>query len=329
MDPIRHLTNCRVFSNVRQEDDEEAWKIARNKGIGGSDIGPIMGVSPFTSARQVYLQKTGQYPVEFEPGKAAQERMRFGHLLEPVVAQEFARRTGMQIVPANATLVHKDYNWAFANVDRLIVDNDGVPYGVLEVKTASEYQKDEWDEGEIMLTYIYQLQWYLFVTGLKVGHFAALVGGNKFFTYEVQRDDELIQKLLVATSDFWYNNVLKLVDPPMQQSDTEFANKVYSNVVNGSELISTDSLIDELAHTIVECKRDIKLLEKTMEQAQNQIKDLMKENEILYTSGHIVKWSPRKQTRLDTDALKADYPDLYDKYPKTVEFRVMTIKEAV
>ncbi len=183
MDPIKHLVNCKVFSNVRQEEDEAAWKVARNKGIGGSDIGPIMGVSPFTSARQVYMQKTGQYPAEFEPGKAAQERMRFGHLLEPVVAQEFAARTGLNIVQANATLVHKDYNWAFANVDRLIVDNNDVPYGVLEVKTASEYQKDEWDEGEIMLTYIYQLQWYLFVTGLQVGH----DHGTGLDNYDVKR----------------------------------------------------------------------------------------------------------------------------------------------
>ncbi len=329
MDPIKHLVNCKVFSNVRQEEDEAAWKVARNKGIGGSDIGPIMGVSPFTSARQVYMQKTGQYPAEFEPGKAAQERMRFGHLLEPVVAQEFAARTGLNIVQANATLVHKDYNWAFANVDRLIVDNNDVPYGVLEVKTASEYQKDEWDEGEIMLTYIYQLQWYLFVTGLQVGHFAALVGGNKFYTYEVRRDEELIQRLLVATQDFWEEKVLKLQEPPMQQADTEFVNKVFANVNKGAEITNTDDIVNELVATIIHTKKEIKELEKILDAAQNQIKDIMQDNEILYTTSHVVKWSLRRQTRLDTDALKADMPEVFERYPKVVEFRVMTAKEVL
>lgn len=326
-DPLRHLTNCKVFSNVRQEEDEEAWKVARNRGIGGSDIGAIMGVSPFTSARQVYLQKVGMYPAEFEPGAAAQERMRFGHLLEPVVAQEFSVRTGLKVIEAGATLVHKDYDWALANVDRLIVDDNNVPYGVLEIKTAGEYQKDDWDEGEIMMSYQYQLQWYLFVTGLPVGHFAALVGGNKFFTYEVRRNDELIADMLEKVSSFWYDNVLKLQEPPMQAADTEFVNKTNLNVVKGSEMVSTDGLVDDLAETIVHCKAQIKELEKTLEMAQNQIKDLMKENEVLYTPGHVVKWSPRKQTRLDTDAIKADYPEFLQRYPKVVEFRVMTVKE--
>ena len=94
MDPLRYLTNCKVYSTASQADDEAAWLRARARGIGGSDVGAICGVSPFTSARQIYLNKTGQFPDALKPGDAAQERMRFGHLLEPVVAEEYAARTG-------------------------------------------------------------------------------------------------------------------------------------------------------------------------------------------------------------------------------------------
>lgn len=90
MDVLKQLTNCTVFSTVRQEDDEEGWLKARTNGIGGSDIGAICGVSPFTSARQVYLSKTGQYADSLKPNAAAVERMSFGHILEPVVADEYA-----------------------------------------------------------------------------------------------------------------------------------------------------------------------------------------------------------------------------------------------
>ena len=61
MDILKQLTNCTVFSTVSQAEDEEAWVKARTRGIGGSDVGAICGVSPFTSARQIYLSKTGQF----------------------------------------------------------------------------------------------------------------------------------------------------------------------------------------------------------------------------------------------------------------------------
>ena len=80
MDPLRYLTNCKVFSTVKQEEDEDAWVAARTRGIGGSDVGAICGVSPFTSARQVYLNKTGQFQDKLRPGEAAKERMHFGHM---------------------------------------------------------------------------------------------------------------------------------------------------------------------------------------------------------------------------------------------------------
>lgn len=168
MDILKRLTNCTVYSTVRQEDDEAAWLAARTRGIGGSDVGPICGVSPFTSARQVYLNKTGQYTDAMKPGEAAQERMRFGHLLEPVVADEYAHRAKDEIkaiYTVDATLCHKDFPWALANVDRLIEYADGT-LGILECKTTSEYGKDEWDSGEILMTYIYQLNWYLWILGL-------------------------------------------------------------------------------------------------------------------------------------------------------------------
>ena len=112
------LPNCKVISTIRQEDDEAAWLKARTGGIGGSDVGAICGVSPFTSARQIYLRKTGQYDDSTDNmSEASKERMHFGHMLEPIVADEYARRkldtnedfVGCHLVEADATFAHKDY----------------------------------------------------------------------------------------------------------------------------------------------------------------------------------------------------------------------------
>lgn len=327
MDILKWLPNCTVYSTVRQEDDEEAWLKARTRGIGGSDVGAICGVSPFTSARQIYLNKTGQFQDKLQPNEAAKERMHFGHMLEPIVADEYSQRTGNRVIAVNATLVHKDHPWALANVDRLIVDGDGRPVGVLECKTTSEYMNEEWESGEILISYIYQINWYLWILGLEKGAFACLVGGNKFYYYDVFRNDELLENTIIpAAKNFWFNNVLALKEPEMQATDTDFANSLYSSVVKNSEINLPDDETNELARTVFDCKAKIKELEKIMEEAQNRIKDRLQENEIGYTRDYTIKWSPRSQRRVDTDKLKTQYPEVYAEVLKTISFRAMYVK---
>ena len=335
MDLSQHLTTCHVFSTVSQQENEAGWLAARSRGIGGSDIGPICGVSVFTTARQIYLRKTGQYPDSLSKDEASSERMHFGHMLEPIVADEYARRElceggthpDFHLEHYEATFQHNDYPWALANVDRFIVDKDGKPVGILECKTTSEYMNDEWADGEILTTYLYQLNWYLFVTGLKWGAFACLVGGNKFYTYEVVRNDELINDILIPKAkEFWEVNVLRLKEPEMQQNDTEFVNGLYNKAVKNSEISFTDDGFNELAKTVFDCKKKIKELENIMEEAQNRIKDRMKDNEIAYCADFTVKWSPRSQSRVDTALLKAEYPKAYMDCLKKVEYRTMSVK---
>lgn len=327
MDILKYLPNCTVFSTVKQEDDEEGWLKARTRGIGGSDVGAICGVSPFTSARQIYLNKTGQFQDALKPNDAAKDRMHFGHMLEPIVADEYSQRSGNKVIAVNATLVHKDYPWALANVDRLIVDDDGRPVGILECKTTSEYMNEEWESGEILMSYVYQLNWYLWILGLERGAFACLVGGNKFYYYDVFRNDELLENTIIpAAKSFWFDNVLALKEPEMQATDTDFANSIYSTVVKNSEIMLPDDETNELARTVFDCKAKIKELEKIMSEAQNRIKDRLQDNEIGYTKDFTVKWSPRSQMRVDTDKLKSDFPEIYAQVQKKIEFRAMYVK---
>lgn len=337
MDILKRLTNCKVFSTATQEEDPEAWLAARSRGIGGSDVGTICGVNSFSCARQLYLKKTGQRDGEtFDD--AANERMHFGHMLEPIVADEYERRSGNKVVVSPATLVHKDIPWALANVDRLIVDEQGIPYGILECKTAGEYMKNKWEQDEfgdedsdmkLPMSYIYQLQWYLFITGLKHGVLACLVGGNKFYYYDIPYDENLVEnELLPKVTKFWTYNVKNLVEPELDGSDAaaELVKEENTDVLKNSEMTLSTDIENELAKTVVECKAKIKELERILAGATNQLKDKLKTTEIGYTQDHTIKWSPRSQTRVDTDRLKADYPEIYNACKKLISFRVFTVK---
>jgi putative phage-type endonuclease len=324
---MQHLPNCKVFSTVKQEEDEAGWLAARTKGIGGSDIGPICGVSPFSSARKIYFNKTGQFKDALEPSGASIERMHFGHLLEPIVADEYAARTGRKLMKVDATFVHKDFQWALANVDRLIVDDDGKPYGILECKTTSEYNNEDWENADIPMTYIYQLNWYMWILDIKFGAFACLVGGNKFYYYEVYRNDELINNTLIPTAkSFWFDNVLALKEPELQAVDTEYANMVYAEVEKNSEITLDTDEANELAATVFKCKAEIKELTSILDEAQNRLKDKLQEHEFGYCRDYTVRWAPRSTTRVDTARLKRDFPDVYEACKATTSYRVMTVK---
>lgn len=332
---VEQLSHVQVVSTVSQQENEEEWLAVRNKGIGGSDVGAICGVSPFSSARQIYFNKTGQFEEALKPGAAAVERMHFGHLLEPIVADEFAKREltadkgreGWSLCELGATVCLKTAPWMRANVDRLILNEKGKVVGILECKTTSEYNNDEWESGDILLSYMYQLNWYMHILDIKWGAFACLVGGNKFYSYEVYRNDELLQETIIpAVEDFWFNNVLMLKEPELQAVDTVFANDKYGEVEKNSEVVFDDEESDNLAAVVVECKAKIKELTKTMEEAQNRLKDRLKDKEIGYCRNHTVKWSPRSQTRVDTTMLRTTFPEVYEQCKKISSFRVMTIK---
>jgi len=278
----------------------------------------------------VYLKKTGQYQDgEDEFSDAALERMHFGRMLEPIVANEYVRRTGNKVVVSPATLTHKDYPWAIANVDRLIVDDKGIPYGILECKTASEYMDDAWSEGDVPISYLYQLNWYLWVTGLEYGVIACLVGGNKFYYYEVFRNNDLLRDEIFPKVDkFWNYHVKELVEPNLTgtDADTEYVASENAEVIKGSEITIDDDVLNELASVVKECKAQIKELKATEKEAANRLKDALKNNEIGYTKDYIIKWSPRSQSRIDSTKLKEKYPEVYADCVKQINFRVFTVK---
>ena len=75
----------------------EEWLDWRRRGIGGSDVSAIIGISPFRTARDIYYDKVGIAAVEENEGNWV--AMEMGHLLEDLVAKIFERKTGLKIDP--------------------------------------------------------------------------------------------------------------------------------------------------------------------------------------------------------------------------------------
>lgn len=297
----------------------QEWLEERRKGIGGSDVSAIAGLNKWKSPIGVYLDKLGQSPEEDKAGEAAY----WGNVMEDVVAQEFAIRTGMRVRKRNAILVHSEHEFMRANVDRLIV---GKKEG-LECKTASEYLKGDWEDEEIPAAYLLQCQHYMAVTGYKAWHIAVLIGGNKFIHKKIERDNELIEYLIGIEKDFWFNHVLAEVPPAFDGSNasTDLLKAMYPEAEPASE-IQLGKDVEQMLDAMDQLTEDIKSFEKQKKEYENQIKAMMAENEKGYTINRVVTWKNYETNRIDSKRLKAEQPDLYKKYTNTSTARRFTVK---
>lgn len=297
----------------------EEWLENRKRGIGGSDIGAIAGMNKWKSPIAVYLDKIG----ESEP-QEENEFTYWGNVLEDVVAKEFQKRTGLKVQRLNQTLVHKDYNFMLANVDRVIRLEDG-SRGILECKTASEYVKDQWTEDEVPTSYLLQVQWYLMITGCKVGYIAALIGGNKYIYKKIEADAEIHDYLKQIAIDFWKHVQTK--NPPVMdgsESSDNVLKTLYPESEEGTEIDL--SYMNEDFENMLEFEKQAKELQKTVDSIKQQIQAIMKTNEKAKIGERKITWKTSYSNRVDTKTLKTEMPEIYKKYCKESVSRRFTIK---
>jgi len=144
--------------------------------ISGSELGAILGLSPFKSAYSLWAEKCGFVDSDFQGSIA----MRVGQLVEPAIFQLYQEQHPDHELTTVGSYAHKDYPWAHANLDGLGKDAKG--FYVLEIKHSSQY----WDA--VPEHYKAQVYWYMWVFGLKRAVFAVLNAG-RYKEFEVIWDD--------------------------------------------------------------------------------------------------------------------------------------------
>ena len=311
-----------MFANVLVETEgltKEQWLRYRKQGIGGSDVASLLGISKWKSEIELWLDKTNQTnepPVE-------NEAMQWGTIMEPIIRNHFAEVTGKTVVELKAMLQHPEYPFMLADVDGVTVDDAGNP-AILEIKTASEFKRSEWEE-DVPAYYQTQIQHYLCVTGIKKAYCAVLIGGNSFKIYEVDADDEIQAMLIAVEKNFW-NKVQNMIRPEMDGSDA--AKNLLDSLYRGGvseEIVMPEEAIEYVDAYIEACVEEDNAKAKKQE-ASNHIKEIMGDYDKATCLGHSISWKPVSSERLDTKALKEQEPEIYAKYAKTTVARRFTLK---
>lgn len=185
----------------------EQWLAERRKGIGGSDIATLLGINPYQSEYELWLDKTGR-PTDDQRTGAMQR----GIWLEPRLAEIFSERTGLAVRRCGL-VKHRADGRLRATPDRLAEDG-----GCVEIKSMGTYAKvrTEWRHGGIAKAAYAQAQYQLLVTGRPHAWLVAYeIDQEPIVRGPVERDDLLIPRMRTLVESWWAEHVTADVAPPV------------------------------------------------------------------------------------------------------------------
>jgi len=286
----------------------------RSKGIGGSDVGGIFGLSKWKSPLSIYMSK-----IEGDEEKDNQF-IEWGNKLEPIVAEKFSEVTGKKLLVREDTIVSDSHDFIIAHIDRQ-VENESAG---LEVKTATQYKSSEWDD-QVPEEYILQCMHYMYCTGFDKWYICVLIGGNDFRWFTIERDQEMIDAIVEKEVEFWNEHVLKKVPPEPIGSDTEFVNKLFSK--SNGKTVQFDNGMDELLKDLTETKKSIKHMENVKKELENKLKVFLGNNEFGSSDKFRVSWKEQTRSGIDSKILKNEFPLVYGKVKTESSHRRLLVKE--
>ena len=294
--------------------NREDWLAVRKGGIGSSDAAAAVGLHPYKSQLQLWMEKTGRdagLPV-VDPNDD-QSPMYWGTLLEPIVAAHYTRRTGNRVRRVNAVLQHPEHPWMLANLDREVMGAPDVQ--ILECKTAGIHGSRLWRDGVpeyVQLQVMHQLA----VTGKQAADVAVLMGGQELQVFRVERDAEMIVQLIQLEQQFW-GYVERDQEPPADGSDSaDLALRCLYPRDSGTTLdLSTDLEMSGVFSDLLAVREVITTQSALEAQLKQRIQQRMGEaTRALFETGE-VSWKRSKDgTALDTAQLLKDRPELAQAY---------------
>ena len=314
-DSTRPRPALRLVSTKDLSRDE--WLSVRKHGIGSSDAAAAVGLNPYQSQLELWLEKTGRDALLPKSDPLDEDSPTYwGNILEPIVATHYTQRTGNRVRRINAVLQHPDptLSWMLANIDREVIGADDVQ--ILECKTAGINGARLWKEGVpeyVQLQVMHQLA----VTGKQAADVAVLLGGQTLEIHRIERDEQMITRLIELERRFWQYVETNTPPPADGSASAEMALRCLYPEDNGQ-------VIDFSSHAgLTAAFIELKAVRQAIadkEKREAELKQMLQQamgdaSRAEFISGY-VSWRKAKDSiGLDVTQLLKDKPHLQAKYP--------------
>lgn len=308
--PALRLVDTR---NLSRDD----WLAVRKTGVGGSDAAAAVGLSPYKSQLELWLEKTGRDAGLAKPDPHDTTKpVYWGTLLEPIVAVAYTHQTGHRVRKVNAVLRHPSVSFMLANLDREVVGAPGVQ--ILECKTAGEFGARLWRDGVPEYVQL-QVQHQLAVTGKQAADVAVLLCGQKLEVHRIERDDALIARLITLEARFW-QYVQTDTPPPADGSESADAALRCLYPQDSGQVVdfTHDRQLSAAFADLVAVRTDLAVRAQAEAQLKQTIQQAMGEaSRALFETGEVSFKRSKDSAGTDLKRLLADHPELQQPYALT------------
>jgi len=314
------LANAKPALKLVKTNDlkRDEWLEIRKGGIGSSDAAAAVGLNPYKSPLELWLEKTGQDQElpKLNPDDESSPAY-WGTLLEPIVAAHYTKRTGRKVRRINAVLQHPSQPWMLANIDREILGDESVQ--ILECKTAGLNGARLWKEGVpeyVQLQVMHQLA----VTGKRAADVAVLICGQELQVHRIERDEQMISQLIALERAFW-SYVESAQPPPADGSDSadRALRCLYPNDSGESLDFTGDLEMSATFSDLIAVRQVLAEHLKLESDLKQRIQQRMGEASRALFEGGDVSWKRSKDaSSFDLGRLLRDRPELAVTYAKAV-----------
>ncbi|OYQ19154.1 alkaline phosphatase [Pseudomonas mandelii] len=295
------------------------WLAVRKGGIGSSDAAAAVGLNPYKSQLELWMEKTGRDETLRKIDPHDDESPAYwGNILEPIVATHYTQRSGHRVRRINAVLQHPDptLSWMLANIDREIIGAPEVQ--ILECKTAGINGARLWKEGVpeyVQLQVMHQLA----VTGKQAADVAVLLGGQHLEIHRIKRDDSMIAQLIELERLFW-DYVVGDTPPPADGSASadQALRCLYPQDVGHTldfsqdvRLSTTFADLQKVRDSIAQQETQEAQLKQTLQQAMGDA------SQATFATGSITWRKAKDSVALDIPRLLKEKPYLQVRYSTT------------
>ena len=292
-------------------------ELDRQRYLGGSDIAAILGISPWRTPLDVYLDKTeGQQAVSDEKKKIFKR----GARMEPYILDLLAEETGLEIVARNHRYVDRQHSFIAAEIDAEAATGENI-----EAKSANQFAAKNWGEqgtDEIPVYYSAQGMHGMMITGAPATIFPVLIGSDDFRVYELQRDEEIIARIRQAEVEFWGRIQRREPPEPVNESDLL---RLFPRST-GEEIQASDQIVGKF-NQLKSLMRREKMLASDIEDLQLELKMFMRDAAVLkFGATTLGSWKAQETDRIDVTRLRNEQPEIAAQFIKTTTSRVFRVR---
>lgn len=292
--------------------NRETFLLDRKLGIGGSDIAPIMNLSPWSTPLDVYRDKMNPVVIYEEES----EDLKRGARVEKYILQEYCEVNNCSLETNLPPFIDPKYPFMRGNVDAKVLGENVI----VEAKS-TKCPIAKWEEG-IPEYYRTQVAYYAMLTNAERVDVPVLFSNWQYACFTYWRDLEYEARIRQAVIDFWNNHIVAGI-PPAPSNPAELQ-EVYPKL-ESSKVVKADSGIREKVNIWQETLLRRRELEKREEKLKIEIQSFMGDAGILDAGFCKVALKERTMSRFNAGALKEAMPELYREYSNDNTYRILQI----